>query len=63
MDIQKQQPKVQGRPGQDWLHCPVCQKRKVHTRRISGGMEVWTCTKCHNVQSYVYRREECEEDE
>ena len=61
MDIIRKKQKAE--QGQDWLHCPVCKERRQHYRRISGGMEVWTCTRCQNVQSYVYQGGECEDDE
>lgn len=35
------------------LHCARCFKNRVHSRRVSGGMEVYTCRVCGKVQSYV----------
>lgn len=46
---------------EDFLHCPVCMKRRLHSRRVSCGMVVLTCRSCGNVQSYVLRVEEVEE--
>ena len=60
MKLIKQKPKEE--KNQDWLHCPVCQARKVHIRRVSCGLEVWTCTKCHNVQSYLLGEEDEDEE-
>lgn len=39
------------------LHCPVCMKYRMHSRRRSGGMDVYTCKRCRNVQSYRVRDE------
>lgn len=33
-------------------HCPKCWSVRPHTRSISNGMEVLTCTECGNLQVY-----------
>ena len=46
---------------EDILHCPKCMKRRKHGRRVSCGMEIFTCWSCGNVQSYLLGEEEQDE--
>jgi hypothetical protein len=40
------------------LHCPQCWRWHLHYRNVLGAWELFTCSRCGHVQTYLCKRED-----